>query len=272
GQQPVTAILLEGAAAFQLVLHRDQIALGGGALRRRGDPLALRLGRPRVLLLAAHIGGGTSLARVAQPLAGQGEIALEAPDLELRVPQTPLHLGAARFRGMARLHPRLSLPLGLRQPRALRRQRRGQVPRALTQLAQRDVQVLQLAPHQGQRDPEALLDHLAVPFRLAALPRERAHLRLHLADQVVETPQIRRRLLEPPLGALLPVAVQPDPRRLLEQGPPLLGLLGEQRLDHACFHHYGGVCAETGAAQQILNVPETNRRAVEQVFALTGPG
>src|SRR2546430_12888386 len=200
-QRPVTALLLEGAAAFQLALHRGQIALGGSALRRRGDPLALCLGRPRVLLLAAHVGGGTPLARVAQPLGGQGEIAFEAPDFELRVTQTPLHLGAARFRGMPRLYPRLSLVLGLRQPRALRRQRPSQVPRPLPQPAQPDIKVLELAPHERQRDPEALLDHLAVPLRLAPLPRERTHLRLHLAAQVIQARQIRRRLLEPPLGA-----------------------------------------------------------------------
>ena len=120
--QPVTAFLLERAAAFQLALHRGQIALGGSAFRCRGDPLALRLGRPRFLLLAVQFGRGTPLARVAQPFGGQGEIALEPPDFELRVAQTPLLLGAARFRGMSRLNPRLSLALGVRQPRALRRQ------------------------------------------------------------------------------------------------------------------------------------------------------
>src|SRR5439155_27171110 len=62
---------------------------------------------------------------ISQPFGGQGEIALEPPDFELRVAQTPLLLGAARFRGMSRLNPRLSLALGVRQPRASERDRKS---------------------------------------------------------------------------------------------------------------------------------------------------
>src|SRR5207237_1423616 len=107
---------------------------GGGPLRlRAGGALAGCLGEllaqlPPLSLergaLAVERPGrlGAPLARVAHPFAGQGETALEPPDFELRVAQTPLLLGAARFRGMSRLNPRLSLALGVRQPRALRRQ------------------------------------------------------------------------------------------------------------------------------------------------------
>src|SRR2546430_6524454 len=43
-------------------------------------------------------------------------------------------------------------------------------------------------------DAEALVDHLVVALRLAALTRQAPHLRLHLADQVFEPGEVGRRL------------------------------------------------------------------------------
>src|SRR5439155_1480156 len=76
----------------------------------------------------------------------------------------------------------------------------------------------------------------------------------------------------PPLRARLAIAVQPDPGGLFEQGAPLLRLFGEQRLDHSRLHHHGGVGPQAGAAQQVLDVTQPHRRAIEQVLALPRAG
>src|SRR2546426_10013250 len=95
---------------------------------------------------------------------------------------------------MPRLDPGLPLPLRLLESGPLARQGCRQLLGPLPQSAQRQIEVFELAPHQRQRDTETLLDHLAVALRFAALPRQAPHLRLHLADQVFEPGEIRRRL------------------------------------------------------------------------------
>src|SRR5207247_2404261 len=140
-----------------------------------------------------------------------------------------------------------------RHPGALAGQARGQLFGALAQATERQIEVFELASHQRQGDAEALVDHLVVALRLAALPRQAPHLRLHLADQVFEPGEVRRRLLEPALRARPAIAVQPDAGRLFEQGASLLGPLRQERLDHPRLHHHGGVGAQTRAAPQVLD-------------------
>src|SRR5581483_8071799 len=119
--------------------------------------------------------------------------------------------------------------LRLREPRPRRRHRRRELLRAPPQRPQRQVEILQLPPHQRHRHPEPLLHELRVALRLAPLARQAADLGLHFADQIVEPRQVRRRLLEPPLGALLAIAIPADARRLLEQRAPLLSERAEER-------------------------------------------
>jgi hypothetical protein len=119
----------------------------------------------------------------------------------------------------------LALVLGVLEAGPRRGETLSQLARAHAQRAQGQVQVLELTPDQGDRHPETLLHHLGVALRATALPRQAAHLRLHFGDEVPEPGQVGGCLFEPPLVALLAVAVQPDPRRFLEQRPPLLGSL-----------------------------------------------
>src|SRR5207302_1211608 len=210
------------SAPPELGLHRGEIALGGRALSIRGRVLPLRLHGPHLRLRAILRRLGPPLARVVQPLGRQCEIPLEPVHFELGVRQAALHLGAPGFGGVPSLHPRLPIPLGFGQTLARRRHGARQRGRLDAQRAQREVQILELAPDQRDRDPEPLLDHLRVTLRLAALPRQAAHLGLHLGDQVLEPGEVGGRFFEPPLGAPLPVAVEADARRLLEQRPPFL--------------------------------------------------
>ena len=107
---------------------------------------------------------------------------------------------------------------------------------------------------------------------LAPLAGEAPDLRLHLGDQVLDPLEVDRGLLQPALGAVLPVAIEADPGRLLEERAPLLGAVGEEQVDHLGFDHDAGVAAQAGAAQQVLDVAQPDRRAVEQVVALARAG
>src|SRR5437899_70636 len=269
-EQAIAHVLLERRAVGELALDRAEIALRRPTLGGHGLALAVRAGDTS--LRARPIEGrlGASLPRVVQPLGGEGQVAFQPSDLELRVVELPLDLGAAGLRRVPRLGAPFAGALRLGQPRALPRERRAELGRALAERAQREIQILELAPHQRERDAKSLLDHLAVALRLATLARQAPDLRLHFADQVVQPRQVGRRLLEAALRALLAVAVQADPRRLLEQRASLFRFLGEQRLDHARFHHDGRVGDEPRPAQQVLHVAQPHRRAVEQVFALAG--
>src|SRR5256885_7708892 len=258
-RQPIPHVLLEGRTTHQLLPDRREVALRGGAFALRRRPLALGLRRAPRLLLTPPDGRGTALPRVAQPLGGEREIALQTAHLQPRLVHATLDVGASRLGGVPGLHLHLARLLRVRQLRALRGERRRQLFGSLPQGAQREIEVLELAPHQGERDSEALLDHLAVALRLAPLARQAAHLGLDLAHQILEPGEVRRRLFQPALRARLAVAVQPDPGRLLEQRTPLLGLLGEERLDHLGFHHDRGVRAEASTAQQVLDVAQPHR-------------
>ena len=74
-------------------------------------------------------------------------------------------------------------------------------------------------------------------------------------------------LLQAALGGLATIAVEPDSRRLLEERPPVFRPIREQPLDHLRFDDYAGVAAQSGAAQQVLDITQPDDRAVEQVVA-----
>src|SRR5204863_354552 len=79
----------------------------------------------------------------------------------------------------------LALPLRRVEAGPLLGQGRRQLLGLLTQTAERQIEVFELAAHQRQGDAEALLDHFPVALRFAALARQAPHLRLDLADQVL---------------------------------------------------------------------------------------
>jgi hypothetical protein len=98
--------------------------------------------------------------------------------------------------------------------------------------------------------------------------KERAHLLTDLVDQIVEARQVDRRLLEPSLRTASPVAIEPHARRLLEQLAPIVGAVGEQRVDHPALDDDARIGAEARAAHEILDVAQSARRAVQEVLAV----
>ena len=119
-----------------------------------------------------------------------------------------------------------------------------------------------------QVDGEAARHDLGVPLGALALPRQAAHLARHLVDQVVQPLQIARRLLEAAFRRAATIAIEADARRLLEQLAPIVGTIGEQRVDHLALDHDAGAGAEPRATQQVGDVAQAAGRAVEEVVAV----
>jgi len=84
-----------------------------------------------------------------------------------------------------------------------------------------------LARREVELDGKAAMRQLGVALGAFALARERAHLRLHLADEIIQPLQIDRRFLEPTLGGPAAVTIQSDARGFLEELAPLVGPIGE---------------------------------------------
>jgi hypothetical protein len=149
--------------------------------------------------------------------------------------------------------------------------------RGLTKLAHAFVETIQLiVPRDhlafGQRnlDREATSHQLRVPLGALSLARERAHLALHLGDQIIETLQVDRGFLEAALGRPAAITIQSDARRFLEQLSPIVRTIGEQSVDHLALDDDARVGTQAGPAKQVGNVSQPTRRAVEEVFALSG--
>ena len=111
----------------------------------------------------------------------------------------------------------LAALLRLGERLAPRRQDRLQLGIALCHAVGVGAQALQESLSEGELERELLLRELHVALGLALLARQAAQLRLHLGDQVLHPLQVLVRLLEPALGAVLPVAIEADAGRLLEQ-------------------------------------------------------
>ena len=272
GGQPAAHVVFVTRARAQLALYGREIALRRRALDIGRFMLAHRPRRALLGLRAFIRGSLAALRRVTEPLGRQGDIALQPADFELGVSEPPFHLSPTRFGGVPCLHARFPLLFRIAQPGAGGGQRSGELAGSYTQRAECEIEVLDLAPHQGQRDAKTLLDHFAVALGATALPRQAADLGLHLGDQILEPREIGGRLFKTALGTLLSIAIQPDAGGFFKERAPLFRFLRQQRFDHLRFHYDAGIGAEAGAAQHILDVAQSHGRTIQQIIALTGAG
>ena len=167
-------------------------------------------------------------------------------------------------RAAARLHVRLF---------RLQGQRHGLLPARLLGHPRGEPTRLLLELQEPPAEQDALHgDHLvaqdAVPARLARLPLETLELLFHLVHDVIHAQQVLLGRLElerglPPAGPVLG-----DPGRLLDEGPAVGGLAGEDQADLALLDDGVRLGAEAGVHEQLVDVPQAADLAVHEVLAL----
>ena len=119
-------------------------------------------------------------------------------------------------------------------------------------------------------DRPQLLDQPAVTTGGVGLALQRRELAPHLAQQVVEPEEVALGRFEPALGALTPLAELQDPGRLLDDGPAVLGPGVEHRVELALPDDDVLLTADAGVGEQLLDVEQAARRAVDLVLGVTG--
>jgi hypothetical protein len=288
-------------------VHLAQSALEGGAERfdprRHLAEVALGVGDP-ALVLVDRGGGLVALGRELQPA---GFERLQDPGVPFDLLPPPLGGGAGLGGALGDLLDRLAIPLQeLLAPLDHRREvglalvagrdLPGELVQPLASGGQGRLVAVEVGserrlPRVGVGDPggqsgeaagesapaaeEDLLQKLPVlRFLLLVaaggpgLALERAESPLDLGDDVVEPQEVGGRLLELDLGHVLPLLVAGDPRRLLDQLPPLLGLAGEDHPDLPLLDDRVGADAEPGVHQEVADVFQAHQLAVQPVLAL----
>ena len=123
----------------------------------------------------------------------------------------------------------------------------------------------EIPPHRQQ-----LRRHAVVRARRRGLPLERPDLAPHLADQVAQALEVLGGGGQPALGPLAAAAVLQDARRLLDDGPPVLGPGVEHGVELALADDHVLLAAHTRVAEQLLDVEQPARRPVDGVLAVAG--
>ena len=114
-----------------------------------------------------------------------------------------------------------------------------------------------------------LVDEAVVPARRVGLAFERTQLAAHLAQQVGEAQQVALGRLEPALRLLAPLAELQDAGRFLDDRPAILGPRVEHRVELALADDHVLLAADAGVGEQLLDVEQAARRAVDHVLRLT---
>ena len=111
---------------------------------------------------------------------------------------------------------------------------------------------------------------MSSPWRLGrlGLAFERAQLAANLAEQVLEAQQVGLGGVEAALGLLLALAVLEDAGGLLDDRPAILGAGVEHGVDLALADDDVLLAADPGVGQQLLDVEQAARHAVDGVLAV----
>ncbi len=125
------------------------------------------------------------------------------------------------------------------------------------------LQAGDLVTDEVQPDRAQLVDEPAVTARRVGLPLQRRELAAHLAQQVVEAQQVALGGLEPALGALAALAVLQDAGGLLDDRPAVLGPRVQHRVELALPDDDVLLAPDAGVGEQLLDVEEPARRAVD---------
>ena len=167
--------------------------------------------------------------------------------------------------GGLRLPDRASRQAGLRPGRRLLgAQSLAALPRSRETLGQR----ADLPTGEVEADGPELLGQPAVAAGGVGLALEGLQVAAHLLHEVAEALEVDRRRLQAALGLLLALAVLEDPGRLLDDGPPVLRPGLEDGVEAALADDHVLGAAHAGVGQQLGDVEEPARLAVDGVARL----
>ena len=144
----------------------------------------------------------------------------------------------------------------------------GQLGPGGAAVAQPALQRGELAAGEEQVEGAQLGDEVAVAAGGVGLPLERSQLAPHLAEEVAEAGEVALGGGEAALGLLLALAELQDAGGLLDDEAPLLGPGVEHRVDLALADDDVLLAADAGVGQQLLDVEQAARHAVDGVLAV----
>ena len=113
-------------------------------------------------------------------------------------------------------------------------------------------------------------DQTVVAARRVGLAFERAQLAAHFAQQIAEAQQVAFGRFEAALGLLLALAELQDARGLFDDRPAIFGTRVQHRVELALPDDDVLLAADAGVGEQILDVEQAARRAVDHVLGFTG--
>ena len=132
-----------------------------------------------------------------------------------------------------------------------------------------DSQRVDLATGEVQADRLQLGDETVVPARRVGLAFERPQPAAHLAQQVGEAQQVALGRLEPALRLLAALAELQDAGRFLDDRPAILGPRVEHGVELTLADDHVLLAADARVGEQLLDVEQPARRAVDHVLRLT---
>ncbi len=233
--------------------------------------------------LLAHV-RGFGHQRFDDPFVGhRRELAVEAPaPLGHQVHQTAAAfaqgLGAGEDVGDVVVARNRERVLGLEHLRVERTQLHAHVLFALREIAARvdplalaAAELLDLASGEMEPDRVDLGDEPVVAASRVGLAFERPQLPADLAQQIGEAQEVAFGRLEPAFGLLLALAELQDPGRFLDDRPAVLGSRVEHRVELALADDDVLLAADAGVGEEVLDVEQPARDAVDEVLRLTGP-
>ena len=186
--------VLDRGLRLPMVVGRDV------ALRQHSD--TQRLAVSPLVLGALASGPG-----VAQALFGDPDLAAQRGHLLVLCRHYPRQLAPPCVGGRTVAMRRLATTFRLGRRRVTRRDPRPEVCRRGIESGQLLTRRVELAGGERQIDHEPSGGQLGMAFGPPPLARERAHLRLHLTQQIIQPREIDRRLLESALRRPSAIAI-----------------------------------------------------------------
>src|SRR3984957_5602399 len=138
---------------------------------------------------------------------------------------------------------------------------------------QRCLLAIHLLDPAGEHDPQArthLIAERGIALRLRGLALEGTHLASYFFEDVIDPGEILFRLFEAKLRQPLTGFESGDPGCFLDNRAPVVRLGTKELPDALLFDDGVGLRTKAGAHEDVLNVAQAAKLAVEQIFAFAG--